>query len=183
MTGVSFKTVKYLSLQVAGVTVVLIGMGALSALTRNAVVGLAATTEPVGGPPHSTDFSPPGFDGPPPFGPGGPERFGPGGMRETKLVSRFDKDNKGWLNTTEGKAAREYLRERYFGYVRDLAGRWLDWNKLGPVAQQYHNLIAEYVASDTKKLYSQQAFENCVSEDINKFADERREFLLSRPKP
>lgn len=75
------------------------------------------------------------------------------------------------------------LRERYLGYVRDLADRWLDWNKLGPVAGQYHNLIAEYLASDTKKLYSQQAFENSVSEDIKKFADERREFLLSRPEP
>src|ERR1041384_633768 len=59
----------------------------------------------------------PEFDGPPPFGPGGPGGFGgpggPGGMRtEIKLVKQFDRNNDGWLNAEERKAAREFLKQQ-----------------------------------------------------------------------
>jgi len=35
--------------------------------------------------------------------------------QEIKLVTRFDKDGNGWLNNTERKAAREYLKKEASG--------------------------------------------------------------------
>jgi spore coat protein CotH len=84
------------------------------------------------------------------------------------------------------------LRERYLGYVHDIAEKWLDWKKLGPIANEYHNLIADDVRSDTRKLYSTDAFLKGIDEDIvgregpggggaiglKNFADQRRAFLL-----
>src|SRR5689334_1214985 len=59
------------------------------------------------------DFPPPGGFGPPPgFGPGGfgrGGRGGPGMEQRTKVLEKFDKDGKGYLNAEERKAAREYL--------------------------------------------------------------------------
>ncbi len=55
-------------------------------------------------------------------------------------------------------AVPEY-RTRYLGYVRDIAETWLDWDgKLGALARRYHELIAEDVKADTRKLYSTEAF-------------------------
>jgi hypothetical protein len=86
------------------------------------------------------------------------------------------------------------LRARYLGYVRAIAEKWLDWNKLGPLVLEYHNLIAEEVNKDTRKLYSTVAFENGVLEDVQvgggpfgggqviglkNFADQRRAFLMN----
>ena len=34
------------------------------------------------------------------------------------------------------------LRARYLACVRDIANQWLDWDKLGPIAQRYQALIA-----------------------------------------
>ena len=89
------------------------------------------------------------------------------------------------------------LRARYLGYVRDIAGRWLDWDKLGPIAAQYHGLIAGDVRIDTRKLNSTDDFLKGLTEDIQgngggpfgghgtislkNFADQRRAFLLKTP--
>jgi len=87
------------------------------------------------------------------------------------------------------------LRERYLGYVRDIAENWLDWNKLGPIAERYHRLIAEDIKKDTRKLDSTENFEKSLTEDISggggfgpsvkislkNFADQRREYLLNHP--
>ena len=88
------------------------------------------------------------------------------------------------------------LRTRYLGYVRDIAQRWLDWKKLGPIAQQYQALIAEEVKADTRKLDTTEAFFKGISEDLSteaanagaggghssislkSFADQRRAYLL-----
>ena len=89
------------------------------------------------------------------------------------------------------------LRSRYLGYVRDMADRWLDWKKLGPVALQHHSLIADAVKADTRKLYSTDAFLRGVTEDtpteegqggpggsrstisLKHFAEQRRAYLLN----
>jgi hypothetical protein len=86
------------------------------------------------------------------------------------------------------------LRTRYLAYVRDIADKWLDWNKLGPVAEQYHVLIADEVKKDTRKLYSTDAFLNGLSGEtpqgdrprgglqsisLKAFADQRRAYLLN----
>jgi hypothetical protein len=91
------------------------------------------------------------------------------------------------------------LRTRYLGYVREIADKWLDWNKLGPLAQKYHDLIAEDVKADTRKLDSTEAFVASLTGgaksdapapgagmmpmgreaiSLKDFADQRRAYLL-----
>ena len=43
------------------------------------------------------------------------------------------------------------LRERYLGYVHDIAANWLTWSQLSPIAEGYHNLIAAEVKKETHK--------------------------------
>jgi hypothetical protein len=69
------------------------------------------------------------------------------------------------------------LRERYLGYVRDIAERWLDWNTLEPMVTRYQNLIEEEVRRDTRKLYETDAFRADV-ENLRLFVEARRAFLL-----
>jgi spore coat protein CotH len=73
------------------------------------------------------------------------------------------------------------LRERYLGYVREIADRWLDWQRLEPLVRQYHALIGEEVRSDTRKLHSYEAFHDEVDQgddSLKGFVDRRRAFLL-----
>ena len=85
------------------------------------------------------------------------------------------------------------LRARYLGYVREMASTWLDWNKLGPLAERYHALIAPEVKADTRNLVSTEDFNRSLTEDLTagrgpggrislkNFADQRRVFLLKQP--
>jgi hypothetical protein len=87
------------------------------------------------------------------------------------------------------------LRARYLGFVHDIADKWLDWQRLGPIAQKYHALIAGDVEKDTHKLYTIDAFRNGLTKDVEEqgprgprptislksFADQRRSFLLDHP--
>ena len=73
------------------------------------------------------------------------------------------------------------LKARYMTYVRDVAERWLDWNKLGPLAKRYQAVIADEVKLDTRKLYSSEAFEaglEAGEDSLRRFVEQRREFLL-----
>ena len=73
------------------------------------------------------------------------------------------------------------LRQRYLGYVRDIAEKWLDWKTLGPKVQRYQALIADDVKADTRKLYSFEAFQNDVDDrraQPRSFVEKRRAFLL-----
>lgn len=87
------------------------------------------------------------------------------------------------------------LRDRYLAYVRDIAEKWLDWNKLGPLAEQYHSLIKAEVIADTRKLDSDDDFAKGLTEEIQgqgggpgrggtislkNFADQRRAYLLEK---
>ncbi|MBM3750944.1 MAG: spore coat protein CotH [Acidimicrobiia bacterium] len=69
------------------------------------------------------------------------------------------------------------LREKYLGYIRDIATRWLDWNTLGPIAERYAALIRADVLADTKKVIDNAAFESSVA-GLKTFADGRRAHLL-----
>ena len=91
-------------------------------------------------------------------GPGGP---GGGGTELDPLVSARD-TSKPLLSKL---LAVPSLRARYLGYVRDIAEKWLDWNRLGPMATQYHALIADEVKADTRKLDSFEAFQQGVAGD------------------
>lgn len=69
------------------------------------------------------------------------------------------------------------LRARYLAYVRDVATKWLDWRRLGPLVQRYQALIDADVKADTRKLYSYEAFRGSADQ-LRSFADRRREYLL-----
>ena len=83
------------------------------------------------------------------------------------------------------------LRTRYLAYVGDIAEKWLDWNRLGPVVERYRALIADDVARDTRKLDATEAFMAGIygptdgtapnATTIKGFAELRRAALLSHP--
>jgi hypothetical protein len=83
------------------------------------------------------------------------------------------------------------LRTRYLAYMGDIAEKWLDWRRLGPLVERYHTLIAQDVARDTRKLDSTEAFTAGVygqpgeaapsAATIKGFADQRRAALLAHP--
>ncbi len=89
------------------------------------------------------------------------------------------------------------LRTRYLRHVNDIASKWLDWGTLGPLAEKYHDLIADDVRKDTRKLDPTEAFEKSLTEDVEgrgmpgpggggtialkNFADQRRAYLLNHP--
>ena len=129
------------------------------------------------------------------------EPEGPGRFRSQSGGNGIDLDpfagaddpNKALLNKL---LAVPSLRLRYLAYMRDIAEKWLDWNKLGKIAQAYHSLIAADVADDTRKLYSTEAFTNAIAGQstessggrmgpatisLKQFADGRRAYLLGHP--
>jgi hypothetical protein len=86
------------------------------------------------------------------------------------------------------------LKARYLSYVKEMAEQWLDWGKLGPIAEQYRNLIADGVRADTRKLTTTEAFEAGFAGEaggggdrgpqrisLKSFAEQRRAYLLGHP--
>ena len=72
------------------------------------------------------------------------------------------------------------LRERYLGYVRDIAEKWLDWQAVEPMVQQYRSLVAEEMKVDERSLYGIRGFES-GPEEVRRFVEGRRAFLLRQP--
>jgi hypothetical protein len=79
------------------------------------------------------------------------------------------------------------LRERYLGYVREIAEHWLDWKRVEPLVQRYASPIREDVHRDTRKLRPTEEWEADVGNSeagIRAFADARRSLgsdSLKRP--
>jgi hypothetical protein len=83
------------------------------------------------------------------------------------------------------------LRTRYLAYMGEIAEKWLDWSRLGPIVERYQKLIADDVARDTRKLDTAEAFTTGVygqpadtapaATTIKGFADQRRAALLAHP--
>lgn len=137
----------------------------------------------------------PGADGAPerPRGRGPGGGMGPGGgVKLDPLVAAND-PNKPLISKL---LAVPSLREKYLGYVREIAEKWLDWRKLGPIAERYQQVISAEVNADTRKLDSFEAFTLGMTEEVRgsgfgpgggakiglkNFADERRAFLLEHP--
>lgn len=134
--------------------------------------------------------------GPGPGGPGGPGGANlprVEGVKLDPLVAAND-PNKPLISKL---LAVPELRARYLGYVKEIAAKWLDWKKLGPVAEQYHVLIDGEVKTDTRKLDSYEDFAKGLTEDLQggggfggrgtiglkNFADQRRAFLLGYTEP
>jgi hypothetical protein len=133
-------------------------------------------------PDFARGFPPDGPGGPPPapgMGRRGGRGFGPGGGGPDldPLIGLNDASKP----LRSKLLAVPALRARYLAYVRDIAERWLDWNKLGPLAKRYQAVIADEVRLDTRKLYSTEAFENGLEggeSSVRRFVEARREFLL-----
>jgi hypothetical protein len=73
------------------------------------------------------------------------------------------------------------LREKYLGYVNDIATKWLEWKTLGPIVERYKALIDADVRIDSKKLYSYDAFQSGLtgsSNSLKAFAADRLKFLV-----
>jgi CotH kinase protein len=131
-------------------------------------------------------------------GPGGPRGPGGGGGAGGRGVgldplTGADDAKKPLLSKLLAVPA---LRTRYLGYVREIASTWLDWNKLGPIAQQYQAFLADEVKADTRKLGSYEAFVNGLAGEqtteqpdrgrgrgmsLKSFAEQRRAYLLAHP--
>jgi hypothetical protein len=92
------------------------------------------------------------------------------------------------------------LKARYLAIVRDMADKWLDWDRLGPIARQHQALIRETLKADTRKLSTFEDFEKNLTETarggggpgpgggrgiigIKEFADQRRAYLLKVTAP
>jgi hypothetical protein len=74
------------------------------------------------------------------------------------------------------------LRARYLAYVKDIATKWLDWKKLGPLAERYQALIAADVKSDPRKLDGFEEFAADLpgtSPDFRTFVEQRRAYLMN----
>ena len=74
------------------------------------------------------------------------------------------------------------LRDRYLGYVREIATKWLDWNALQLILKPAHDLIAAEVKVDTRKLYDVAGFDAGIaptSNPLKAFLDARRAYLLT----
>ncbi|MCC7010016.1 MAG: CotH kinase family protein [Acidobacteria bacterium] len=131
------------------------------------------------GPPPGEGFGPPpgGGFGPPPGG-----GFGRGGRGGRMMEGDATLDPLVGLDDASKPLRSKLLavpalRSRYLGYVRAIATKWLDWNRLGPLAAKYQALIAADVKADTRKLYSVEAFESGV-QDLRAFVERRRAVLL-----
>jgi hypothetical protein len=133
-----------------------------------------------------------------PGGPGGPPRFGGRGgpqIKGVELDPLYAANDESKPLISKLLAVPE-LRARYLAYVREIAEKWLDWEKLGPITEQYVSLIQDDVKADTRKLDSTEDFFKAMTSDIEgkgfgpggggtiglkNFADQRRKYLLENP--
>jgi hypothetical protein len=130
---------------------------------------------------------PPGLSGPPPLPPGlsGPPP-GMRGMMMTPVTPTVDPligldDPRKPLRSR--LLAVPELRARYLRYVREIAERWLDWERVGPMVSAWHAQIAPIVAVETRTLHSTEAFRAGLAdgeESLRGFMQARREYLLKQ---
>lgn len=102
-----------------------------------------------------------GFGPPPGFGGGPGGGMGGGGVQLDPLVAATD-SNKPLIAKLLAVPA---LKARYLEYVRDTNEKWLDWNRLGPIAQQFHDLIDADVRADTRKIDTYEAFAGSLNDE------------------
>jgi len=111
-----------------------------------------------------------------------------GGAAQPDPLTTLDDPNKA---LRQKLLAVPELRRRYLAYVGDIADKWLDWKRLGPLVERYERLIADDVSRDTRKLDSTEAFRAGIygapdgtppsASTIKGFADLRRAAILSHP--
>ena len=87
------------------------------------------------------------------------------------------------------------LRARYLAHVRTLRDEWLDWERIGPIAEAYQALIDDNIKIDTRKHESYESFQKSLTEDtesagfrgptsrigLRRFVEQRRAYLDQHP--
>jgi len=71
-------------------------------------------------------------------------------------------------------------RARYLAHVKTVATRCLDWEKIGPVCQKFHDLIAPDVKKDRRRLANLSAFQASI-EELRVLCSTRRAAILAHP--
>jgi hypothetical protein len=80
-----------------------------------------------------------------------------------------------------------HWRSRYLGYLGQIADDWLLWSKLGPVAKEYHDLIADEVRQEAHRPFGYERFVQELDQEagspdetpsLKSFAAARRTYLL-----
>jgi hypothetical protein len=110
---------------------------------------------------------------------------GRGGAAQPDPLTTLDDPNKALRQKLLAVPA---LRAKYLRYMGDIADKWLDWNRLGPIVERYRALIADDVNRDTRKLDSYDAFVAGIfgpadatpapANSLKGFAEQRRAALL-----
>jgi len=112
---------------------------------------------------------------------------GRGGANSPDPLTTLDDPNKALRHRLLAVPA---LRDRYLVYVGEIAEKWLDWQRLGPIVEGYRALIEADVESDTRKLDTTEAFLLGIygeeggppsAATLKGFAEARRAYLLSHP--
>jgi hypothetical protein len=115
-------------------------------------------------------------------------RTGRGGGAQPDPLTAMDDPNKALRHRL---LAVPKFRQQYLVYVGDIAETWLDWDRLGPLVENYKALIAADVERDTRKLDTTEAFTTGIygpagvtpppTSTIKGFADQRRAAILAHP--
>ena len=71
-------------------------------------------------------------------------------------------------------------RARYLAHVKTIATRCLDWEKIGAVCQEFHDLIDPEVRRDRRRLATLSAFQGSI-EELKILCSMRRRAVLSHP--
>lgn len=125
-------------------------------------------------PPTDRREPPPGGD---PRGGRGGGPSGPGGVRlepGQSPLTGADNDKRPLLHALLDVPE---WRARYLAHVHRMA-QALDWQRLGPEIERLHALITDLVHADTRKLYSNEAFDTSI-ENLRQMIDKRRTALLA----
>ena len=133
---------------------------------------------------NNETFRFPGGGGPPGSGIRGEQ---PSGVQLNPFSGEYD-DLKPLLSRL---LADPEISSRYAAHVRTIVDEWLDWKKVGPLANQYYKLIDEEVENDTRKLYDYSDFVLNITDNlasgrrplpgIKSFVAERRTYILGLP--
>lgn len=112
-------------------------------------------------------------------GGGGRIYQGPNGVNLEPLAGTFDESKP----IIARVLAVPSLRDKYLGFVREIAEESLDWKTIGPLVKQYRDLVMEDVKRDTRKLFPTEGFVNGTADqplegNLRSFFDERRAALL-----
>lgn len=137
---------------------------------------------PGGGPPGEgrQGGGPPPGGGPPQGGTGGAS----GGGYELDPLVGLDQER---FPLRSKLLANEKLKARYLQFVREIAKEHIAWDKMKEHVNIARNLIEKEVKADTRKLMSNDAFENATNQgkpaagSLREFAEKRSEYLLNHP--